>query len=84
MVAGALVNENRAYRDHLLGLGIPVDYVETGLPHALGPILDAQGANSWAFIQQHLNVPAPSTASALVVAGIAATRRRRTRDVAVA
>ncbi len=54
MVVGALQGGNRVFRDHLVGLGITPDYVETGLPHSLGPILTAQGAASWAFIQQHL------------------------------
>jgi len=54
MVVGAIVNDNRTFRNHLLAQGIAVEYVETGLPHALGAILTAQGANSWAFIQQHL------------------------------
>lgn len=47
---GALLSENRAWRDALTGESIVSDYVETGLPHSLGPLLDAQGSNSWAFI----------------------------------
>lgn len=53
MVVGAIMS-NRTFRDHLLGLGITPEYVETGLPHSLGPILDAQGAQSWAFIEDAL------------------------------
>jgi dienelactone hydrolase len=49
-ILGVLTNENRAWRDAVSGLGITLDYVETGLPHSLGPLLTAQGANSWAFI----------------------------------
>jgi S-formylglutathione hydrolase FrmB len=55
MVVGAIVQNNRVFRDQLLALSIPVDYVETGLSHSLGPILDAQGAASWAFIGEHLS-----------------------------
>jgi len=47
---GVLLTENRAYRDALLAESVTPDYVETGLPHSLGPLLDAEGANSWAFI----------------------------------
>jgi enterochelin esterase-like enzyme len=61
MVVGAIVSDNRAFRDHLLAQGIPVQYVETGLPHQLGPILNAQGASSWAFIQEHLCLLAVGT-----------------------
>ncbi|MBY0261163.1 MAG: hypothetical protein K2Q20_02400, partial [Phycisphaerales bacterium] len=53
-IVGAILGSNRAFRDHLQGLAIPVDYVETGLPHALNPILDAQGQPSWAFIAAHV------------------------------
>ena len=54
MVVGAITMSNRTFRDHLLGLGITPGYVETGLPHSLAPILDAQGAQSWAFIEEAL------------------------------
>ena len=47
---GALTNENRAWRDALLTQAITPDYVETGQPHQLGPLLNVQGSNSWAFI----------------------------------
>jgi dienelactone hydrolase len=49
-IAGALTAENRAWRDAVLGQEISLTYVETGLPHNLGLLLDAQGSNSWAFI----------------------------------
>ena len=49
-VVGALTSENRSWRDAALGEGVSVDYVETGLPHSLGPILDEQGSNTWRFI----------------------------------
>lgn len=51
---GALVNENRAWRTAVLEAGVAVDVVETGLSHQLGPILDAQGANTWMFIETRL------------------------------
>lgn len=56
MVVGALEASNREFHDHLQGLGIPVDYVETDQPHALGALLGVQGAQSWAFIQAHLDL----------------------------
>jgi dienelactone hydrolase len=49
-IVGALTTENRAWRDAASGQEISLTYVETGLPHSLGPLLDAQGSNSWAFI----------------------------------
>ena len=49
---GALLSENRSWREALLGQGITPDYTETGCAHALGCLLEAQGANSWAFISQ--------------------------------
>jgi predicted peptidase len=49
-IAAALINENRAWRDALLAQSINSNYVETGLPHSIGPLLDAQGAASWSFI----------------------------------
>lgn len=51
---GALQNENRAWRDALAVHPQSSEYVETGLPHAVRPLLDAQGANSWALIGQRL------------------------------
>lgn len=51
---GALISENRAWRDALALHGQSADYVETGLPHAIGPLLDAQGANNWALVGQRL------------------------------
>jgi endo-1,4-beta-xylanase len=40
-----------AFRDHLVGLQIPLDYVETTCPHDYGCLLTNQGAQSWTFIQ---------------------------------
>jgi S-formylglutathione hydrolase FrmB len=40
-----------SFRDHLQGLVIPLDYVETTCPHDYGCALGAQGAQSWTFIQ---------------------------------
>jgi S-formylglutathione hydrolase FrmB len=40
-----------SFRDHLRGLAIPLDYVETTCPHDYGCALGAQGAQSWTFIQ---------------------------------
>lgn len=53
--AGALVNENRAWRDAVVAAGVAMDYVETGLPHTVGRLFDAQGANTWIFIEQRLD-----------------------------
>jgi Putative esterase/Secretion system C-terminal sorting domain len=49
-VAGSLLAGNRAFRDHLLSLDIPLPYVETGCGHVLGCLFDAQGMQSAAFI----------------------------------
>lgn len=54
VVAAALEDPNRAWRDAMTALNLMPDYVETGLPHAIGPIFDAQGANGWAFIESRL------------------------------
>jgi S-formylglutathione hydrolase FrmB len=40
-----------SFRDHLQGLQIPLDYVETTCPHDYGCALGAQGPQSWTFIQ---------------------------------
>jgi S-formylglutathione hydrolase FrmB len=44
-----------AFRDHLVGLTIPLDYVETTCPHDYGCVLTAQGAQSWTFIQSAMS-----------------------------
>jgi dienelactone hydrolase len=49
-IVGALTSENRNWRDALLAQAITPAYVETGLPHNLGALLDAEGSNSWHFI----------------------------------
>jgi enterochelin esterase-like enzyme len=49
-VAGELLAGNRAFRSHLVGLDIPLDYVETGCGHVLGCLFDAQGMQSAVFI----------------------------------
>lgn len=50
-------SSNRAFRDHLLSLGITPQYIETGLPHNLPLFLQNYGAGSWAFIQNNLSGP---------------------------
>lgn len=40
-----------AFRDHLAGIPVPLDYVETNCPHDYGCALGAQGAKSWTFVQ---------------------------------
>ncbi len=47
---GALLDNNRAWRDALVAQSIAPAYVETGCAHTLGCLLDTQGSNSWAFI----------------------------------
>ncbi len=56
MVVGALAY-NQVFLDTLTFYGIPCDYVETGLPHSLPQLLDAEGLNSAAFIASHLGSP---------------------------
>jgi S-formylglutathione hydrolase FrmB len=46
-----------AFRDHLAGLPLPLDYVETTCPHDYGCALGAQGAQSWTFIQSAFGRP---------------------------
>lgn len=57
LVVGADVPINRLYRDYLTGLGIPVDYVETGCPHDMICLLNAQGMNSAAFMAARIAGP---------------------------
>jgi S-formylglutathione hydrolase FrmB len=40
-----------SFRDHLVGLQVPLDYVETTCPHDYGCALMNQGAASWTFIE---------------------------------
>ncbi len=58
MVVGSLITGNRNFRDHLLGLSIPVDYTETGCGHNLDCLLAAEGLDSAAFIAGVLCGPA--------------------------
>ncbi|HCN28967.1 MAG TPA: hypothetical protein DIT64_09405 [Verrucomicrobiales bacterium] len=51
---GDLVSENQAWKAALDAQSIPSGYVETGLPHSVGPLFDAQGANMWEFIAEAL------------------------------
>jgi endo-1,4-beta-xylanase len=60
MVAGALVGGNRNFRDHLLTLDIPVDYVETGCAHEIGCLFSSQGQASAAFIAAALEIACPA------------------------
>ena len=53
-VSGALLAGNRAFRDHIVSLDIPLDYVETACGHVLGCLFDAQGMQSAAFIADAL------------------------------
>jgi len=58
-VVGALEGGNRDFRDHLNALGIVVDYVETDQPHSMDAMLQVQGAQTWAFIAEHLGEAGP-------------------------
>jgi enterochelin esterase-like enzyme len=60
MVVGALVDRNRNFRDHLTGLGIPVNYIETACGHDLACLLNVQGVASAAFIAAHLELECPA------------------------
>jgi enterochelin esterase-like enzyme len=53
---------NAAFRDHLVALGIPYDYVETDCPHNYGCPIDRDGQNSWALIQATFSQPATASA----------------------
>lgn len=63
MVVGSGLPSNRAYRDHLLALAIPVNYIETGCPHDMVCMLNAQGLASAAFLASRLSPPPPGDAS---------------------
>lgn len=52
---GALLNDNQNWQAALGAQDIPATFVHTGLPHSLGPLLDAQGANAWEFIGDALD-----------------------------
>lgn len=54
MVAGALIQPNRSFRDALAALHLPIDYGETGCPHALGCLISSEGIDSAAFIGARL------------------------------
>lgn len=54
--AGALQVYNRNWYRALTSTNQNVEYVETGLSHNLGSLLNAQGANSWDYIGQHLEL----------------------------
>lgn len=54
MAVGALLAENRAFRDLLADLNLPYEYTETGCPHAVGCLMSSQGITSAAFIGAHL------------------------------
>ncbi len=56
---GALRNYNAAWRDAVLAANVAIDFVETGLPHQVRPLLDAQGANMWIFIESRWASAAP-------------------------
>ncbi len=49
---GQLRSENANWHSALLGQLVAPDYVETGLDHDIGQLLDAQGANSWEFLAE--------------------------------
>jgi enterochelin esterase-like enzyme len=53
---------NAAFRDHLVGLGIPYDYVETDCAHNYGCPIDREGQNSWALLQEEFSQPATVSA----------------------
>lgn len=58
-VSGAQYRDfNTAFSDHLRGLGIPYDYVETDCEHYYGCPLDREGQNSWALLQDAFSQPA--------------------------
>ena len=48
---GALVTRNEGWSAAVSAAQVGMDEVATGLPHSLGPLLDAQGANMWIFIE---------------------------------
>jgi hypothetical protein len=61
MVVGALLPQNRSFRDHLTGLAIQVSYVEAACGHDLPCLLNAQGLNSAAFFAARMNLSCRDT-----------------------
>lgn len=54
MAVGALIVDNRGFRDLLADLNLPLEYVETGCPHAVGCLMSSEGVHSAAFIGARL------------------------------
>lgn len=52
---GNLLTHNQNWQNALAAQNIPATFIHTGLPHSLGPLLDAQGANMWEFIAEGLD-----------------------------
>ncbi|MBL8875499.1 MAG: hypothetical protein JNM86_06855 [Phycisphaerae bacterium] len=69
MAVGALLTENRSFRDYLLGLHLPIEYTETGCPHQVPCLMTSEGVHSAAFIGGRLgrwNCPPDLTGDSVV------------------
>lgn len=64
LVVASQVKTNRQFRDHLAALGIPVNYVETGCPHDMICMLNAQGMISAAILAARFTPPLTGDADA--------------------
>jgi enterochelin esterase-like enzyme len=63
-VTGAQYRDfNAAFRDHLVSLGIPYDYVETDCEHYYGCPIGREGQASWALLQAQFSQPATASAA---------------------
>jgi len=61
MAVGSLLSDNRSFRDLLLALHLPVEYVETGCPHQVPCLMTSEGVNSAAYIGARLGLwPCPA------------------------
>jgi len=56
MLVGALVERNESFRDYLVGLELPVEYVPTICEHNIACLMAEQGVASAAFIAARLEV----------------------------
>ncbi|MFM9994330.1 MAG: alpha/beta hydrolase [Phycisphaerales bacterium] len=63
MVVGVLLGGNRDFRDHLLDLSIPVNYIEAPCGHDLQCLLNAQGLASASYFAARFDLPCAAAAA---------------------
>jgi enterochelin esterase-like enzyme len=55
MISGLFRERNEVFRDHLIELGIPVNYVQADCSHDMYCMTDEQWEETYTFIAEHLN-----------------------------